>query len=225
MLCSERQSPNKPYYSKTLPFDRVTRLQQLSGHFRLCGYHCYCLRSPGGSQQIGLRRCDRSSDLNDQSDWSVVHQSDGHIRPKPTGCYFNFSPSQFGNDLLDERFSNIARSGSRPTWAPAPRRISVERELTHDEYSPSGANLIDRTAHAAVRVFEDPQPSDLGRQLSGVIGGIGVGHPDKDQQARADFPNQLARHRHRCPFHPLNDCSHPASLAPIGPVDNDPTLS
>src|SRR5262249_23433537 len=84
--------------------------------------------------------------------------------------------------------------------------VAVERELADHEHL--AAHLGQLQVHLALGVVEDPQAHHLVGQPTGLLGGVGLGHAQEDEQTAADLADHPLIDRHPGRAHPLEDGTH-----------------
>lgn len=155
------------------------------------------------------------SDVDDHRTRAVVDETDLHVSTEPSRLHLSTEPPKLRDDDVDQRFSKFRASCGDPARSSASVRISVQRELTDDQYRASRIRY--GLVHHTVVIVHHPKVPNFVRQLPGMLLSIGVGSPNEHEEARTDLttPNPLTFDPRIDPslFDPLHETTHSFSIA------------
>lgn len=147
----------------------------------------------------------------DDRDRAVVDELDLHSLAESTGRDRNPSRREGCTEALTQRSRDLGTGGAREAGPVALRRVGKERELTDDERLAS--DVDNREVELSLARLEDPQPRNLPGQTVGIVRAVLHGHPEENEQARADGADDAAADRDAGTTDPLNDCAHRRSFS------------
>lgn len=145
-----------------------------------------------------------------QGDGPVVDDLHDHVSAEDADAHRDPFRGDGVSHVFDQRSGLLWWSGLDKRGAPSFANVTEQRELTDEQYlSPHFGH---RPVHQPAVVGKHPETCNLRTEDPGVVPGVGVGHPNQNEQPRADFTHHRPLDRHRGPDHPLHDADHVFSL-------------
>lgn len=153
--------------------------------------------------------CDGSA-VEDDGDRAVIDGFDLHIRAEDASFDVGAEALEFAAEGFVDRFADPAGGSRTPTGAAALARVGVQRELA--DHQDRGVDV-----GGGLFVAKDAQIPDLAGQSLRLVGAIGVGDTEIDQQTRfGKGADNLPVHTDIGPEYPLNYSLHCRNLPVVG---------